>query len=373
MVCFVVVALTAVAHANTEADKLFNDGKALLKAGKTDEACDAFRRSFDLAPRVGTALNLGNCEEKRGRFATAHAAFTEAHAIAQKKKDRDALDAATARLAVLASKVPQLTVRAPVIRPAGFAVKRDGKAIASADLDREVAIDPGTYELEATADGYVTWKGKVEIAAGQKQVVEIPALVAEKTVAPVTAPPTPSVNVPPTQTSTVAPIVEPAPIADRPVDNTQFAMPRIGIGASGGTGTDGGTAFGARLVVRITDIDPKSSLRAVASGFYWLLGDRDGGGQDLKIFGFGVGGEYVRALAPKLSLAAGLDGGLLWLDSAYNEGDTGKVYPRKEWVGVHVSPAYRVVDALDIGLQFRVIYSADATVLVGELGIDYFF
>src|SRR5687767_11970677 len=131
-----------------------------MEKGKLAEACEAFRRSQELEPRYGTALNLADCEEKRGKIATAWEAFVQARALANQKPDQhSAARAAEAdrRATALAVKLPYLMVRAPN-RPAGFVLKRDGKDVASAELDHEVAIDPGRYELEASAPGHITWK-----------------------------------------------------------------------------------------------------------------------------------------------------------------------------------------------------------------------
>ena len=72
------IALAGTAVAGPAAEKLFQDGRTALAAGKLDEACDAFHGSENLEPRVGTLLNVADCEERRGRIATAWIEFNDA-------------------------------------------------------------------------------------------------------------------------------------------------------------------------------------------------------------------------------------------------------------------------------------------------------
>src|SRR5689334_14611288 len=91
-VCVLVVTLASVqlvhAEPNPEAEKLFRDGRALIKQGKLAQACEAFAASNKLEPSVGTLLNLGDCRAKLGQTATAWASFVEAGRLAKKQNDR---------------------------------------------------------------------------------------------------------------------------------------------------------------------------------------------------------------------------------------------------------------------------------------------
>ena len=60
------------ANDKTEADHLFDEGRALLAKGNADAACTKFEQSIAKDPRaVGTLLNLALCNERRGKVATA--------------------------------------------------------------------------------------------------------------------------------------------------------------------------------------------------------------------------------------------------------------------------------------------------------------
>src|SRR4051812_33228673 len=53
------------------AEALFNEGRKALAAGDLETACARLRASDKLDPAPGTKANLAECEEKRGRVATA--------------------------------------------------------------------------------------------------------------------------------------------------------------------------------------------------------------------------------------------------------------------------------------------------------------
>ena len=61
-----------------QAESLFRDGQKLTAEGKLAEACIAFEGSYRLDPVLSTLLNVANCRENNGQFATAWSAFVEA-------------------------------------------------------------------------------------------------------------------------------------------------------------------------------------------------------------------------------------------------------------------------------------------------------
>jgi hypothetical protein len=69
--------VTRSAHAQNPAaaEALFEQARSAMAAGSYDIACARFRDSDKLDPAVGTRFNLADCEEKRGRVATAWSLF----------------------------------------------------------------------------------------------------------------------------------------------------------------------------------------------------------------------------------------------------------------------------------------------------------
>src|SRR5262245_62114718 len=79
--------------AGSQAQGLFDGGRALMAAGKVAEACALFEQSQKLEPATTTLLNLASCREKNGELATAWGLFLDAE-----RATRSATDAPTRRL-----------------------------------------------------------------------------------------------------------------------------------------------------------------------------------------------------------------------------------------------------------------------------------
>jgi hypothetical protein len=159
------------------ADALFDEGKRLLAAGDTAQACGKFETSMKLFDQLGTRLNLADCFEKAGRTASAWAEFREAASLAAKRGDRraryarDRADTLQPKLITLAIVVP------PASRLPGLEVRRNGVAVPAELFDTTVPVDPGTYAIEAAAAGHKLWSSTVEAAAiGGDLRIEVPRL-----------------------------------------------------------------------------------------------------------------------------------------------------------------------------------------------------
>jgi hypothetical protein len=341
----VLVATSTLAHASPAAEKLFEDGRVLLEQNKLPEACDAFRRSQAIEARVGTLLNLAECEEKRGNVATAWVTFIEARTLATQQNDQR-VAYAEKRAGLIVAKLPYLTVRAPATRPAGFSVRRDSQDLPVAELDRKVPIDPGAHTFEASAPGFKLWHTTITIDVGQVTELDIPALVAD-----------PSSPAPPVSD---APIDAPQRVGGSP--NTR----RIGLGLAIGVSSDGDVIYGARLPFHIDTLGP-GTFRILPSFFFADL-DPDDPYHEFRIYAPGVSLEYVMPLAPKFALAAGAGVGIDIITDNY--GSTS----RNGWTMVRVSPTLRLGKALDVGIHMQgVVTTNKAVVGLAELGVDYFF
>ncbi|WP_428264057.1 hypothetical protein [Haliangium sp.] len=154
--------------------RLFKEGRALMEAGSTEEACDKFAASLDLYYGAGTQLNLARCYEELGRVASAWGHYNEAAQRAPRAGQRKV---ARARSQALAPRVPHLIVRATENdRIEGFSVSLDGDELAPALFETRMPIDPGTYELVATAPGHEPYSTLVTIAEEEEIVVGIGTL-----------------------------------------------------------------------------------------------------------------------------------------------------------------------------------------------------
>lgn len=159
--------------ATEQADAAFEEARTLLDEGRTKEACDKFELSMSLDPSPGTLLNLGNCYEPND-LVRAITTFERALADAQtwpdaEKKARWTV-AAQGRLADLTRKVPQLTVRStePQVR-----VTLDGQML---ELGTLLRVNPGSHVLEASAPDRRPYKQDLQVSAGQRLDLTLPAL-----------------------------------------------------------------------------------------------------------------------------------------------------------------------------------------------------
>lgn len=165
---------------SAEAEVLFRDGRRLIKQGKIAEGCDKLEASEQFETTVGTLLNLGDCRELLGKFASAWAAFRKAESTAKHAGRDDKRQAeAGRRAAALEAKLSNLVIQ--VEQPiAGLVVMRDDTVVPEAAWNSAVPIDPDTYVIVASAPGYKPWRTEVPIHPQiKRRVVTIPRLERE--------------------------------------------------------------------------------------------------------------------------------------------------------------------------------------------------
>ena len=187
------------------AESLFDEGRKLLEAGKYGDACPKLEASNRLDPAVGTLLNLGDCNEKRGKLASAWSNYRQATSLALSRNDARA-EFAKKRAAALDGKLSTLTI--DVLAPeAGLRVTRDGLDVGEGAWGTAIPIDAGTHVIEAKAPGKRTNLVKLTVSEGapSTNVVKLEALVPDAggTAEPATAA-KPSATVSQTPTPPVA-------------------------------------------------------------------------------------------------------------------------------------------------------------------------
>ncbi|HEY6040218.1 MAG TPA: hypothetical protein VIV58_38305 [Kofleriaceae bacterium] len=343
----------SLAAADPAAEKLFEDGRTALAASQRDPsqldvACDAFRRSQALEPRVGTLLNLGDCEERRKRVAAAWEAFVEAKGLAERDRDVGRMKEADRRANALAPRLPYLLVA--VTRTEGLEIQRDGVAVPEAAWDHEVPVDPKPFELSATAPHHAKWSRQVTIAEGQHLRVDVPALVAiaDPVVIP---PPDPGPHVP---VAAVASSPEPAP---------SLAY-RIGAGLLTGTDTDSDWINGVRIVANAAPLGA-GWVRVVPSLMYAKSTDPADPYHELKTYAVGATLEYAYPVNRQLLAAGGLGFGADFVKDNYGNSST------NEWGCVRLSPTV-VFGRFDVAIHYQLVRTSDRFVSLFEAGLDFF-
>jgi len=344
-----VLLLARVGGASPAAEKLFQDGRNFMNEGKLAEACDAFRRSNELEARVGTLLNLANCEEKRGRLATAWSAFVEARALAKRSNDDRATEA-DKRASALAPRLPYLTIKVAHPLP-DLVVRRNGIEVPAAELEHDVPLDPGAYDVEASATGYQAFKQAVELAPGARATVAIPALVAS-----------PAGDAP-----AVAPATPVAAVETKATPTPSWTARRFGAGVGLGGTTQKDVIVGLRGFIGIVEAGP-GVIRLVPSVFYTRSHDAMDVYQYYDVFAIGLATELAWPQTGQLFVAAGLGFGLDIIKDGY-----GNPISTNAWAAARVSPTLRLGAHFDLGLHIQLVAGGGGVVGLGELGIDYVF
>lgn len=229
----------------TAAQALFDDAKALMKAGRYDEACPKLEESQKLDPGGGTLVALGLCYEGQGKLGSAWTVWDLALSDARSshRADREALAAQHVR--DLEKKLPRLriVVTSPVT---GLDVQRDGASVPGPLWGTAIPTDPGTHRIDARAPGKDAWSTTVEVPSQATTVdVIVPRLVdAAPAPAPAPAPtaapsPAPAPRAASSTSPPPTPSAEPSPPAEVSSSSTRtwaFVVGGAGI-VSAGVGT----------------------------------------------------------------------------------------------------------------------------------------
>lgn len=166
------------AHAQTTtADALFSQGRELLEKGNYKEACTKLQQSEELAPAIGTLLNLGYCWEQLGRFRSAMEAYSEAQILSQKTGDAKRTAFARERFEAVSPKVMKLVVKVTDPSTADLEIKRNEIVIPKTDWSQPIPVDPDDFVVTASAPGYTPWRGTVTVRGeGSSVTVVVPPL-----------------------------------------------------------------------------------------------------------------------------------------------------------------------------------------------------
>ncbi len=166
---------------------LFDEAVALENEGKLTQACPKYAESYRLDPKLGALLHTADCLERIGQIASAYAAFREAAELAANLGD-SRVNVANERSGALLPKVPRLRIKV-LSHDAGFELTNDGRAVAAAQWDTALPVDPGTVTIEARAPGKEAFTTKVTLAPdGKVVVIEVPPLKDAAAVSSTSAP-----------------------------------------------------------------------------------------------------------------------------------------------------------------------------------------
>jgi hypothetical protein len=146
------------------AETSFRLGRASADAGDYSRACVQFAESLRLDPAPGTLLNLADCEEHLGRFATAWESFLRLGNIVPVSDERSGI--ARERAAALAPRVPWIAVTLAPDTPADARIFRDDVEIERPRLSAPWPVDPGWHGVLVVAPGHESRSTGVVAAEG---------------------------------------------------------------------------------------------------------------------------------------------------------------------------------------------------------------
>lgn len=144
------------AAAKKKALSLFNEGRKLIAIpDKRDAACDKFEESYALVARGDTLINLAECHRLQGKTATAWKEFGRVIDAAQQAKFDLATKVARERRADLEVILSFLTITVPpeVAALPGLTITLNGYPAPKDAWGKRVPVDPGAFELAASAEG----------------------------------------------------------------------------------------------------------------------------------------------------------------------------------------------------------------------------
>jgi hypothetical protein len=182
-----VVLAVGVAHAQgrdpVAATELFTQGREMLKTGDFDKACPLFAESLRLDPAVGTALNLAECEERRGHLASALRSWQQAINLAEATQDERG-QVAQQRYDTLVSRVPHLTIVLAPGAPKGTTVLREEVVLGKAALGRPLPLDPGKHVITVRAPDHEDAVLTAILAEGETKTLTVAPGPVTRRVAP---------------------------------------------------------------------------------------------------------------------------------------------------------------------------------------------
>jgi hypothetical protein len=168
---------TASPSAEALAQQKFREGRAAQDSGLFREALQLFEESVRLKSSPATLLNIGNCHLQLGELTQALAAFQSAQEEAQRWQGAPELRdlwgrEASSHIEDLAQRVPELRL-IPSPTP-GVSVQLNHNAVQTFDVP--LRLDPGRYQLEATAANKQPFSRELVLAQGQKLEFAVPPL-----------------------------------------------------------------------------------------------------------------------------------------------------------------------------------------------------
>lgn len=159
------------AAASAAAETLFDKGHEAMKAGDYKTACERFRESDRLEPAVGAKLNLANCEQQRGRYATSSHLFKLV--LSQLPPNDDRVPIARERVKELDAKIPTVTFELVPGDYQDVTVKEGDLVLRTASFGVPLPFDPGEHQFVVEAPGHKWRRYKIALEVAERRVLKV--------------------------------------------------------------------------------------------------------------------------------------------------------------------------------------------------------
>jgi hypothetical protein len=154
------------------ATELFKQGRDAVVRNDHATACPLFEESNRLDARVGTLLNLADCEERIGKLAEALQHWHQAIQLGTATNDRRA-EEARSRQAALDARVPRLTIHLADGAPRSMELRRNGVPLGRAAMGVPLPLNPGEHVVEARAPGYEPRRFRVTVSESESKDLQV--------------------------------------------------------------------------------------------------------------------------------------------------------------------------------------------------------
>jgi hypothetical protein len=162
-----------------DAQALFDEGLANMKAGHFKLGCALIKRSLDVDARPGTVFTLAECYSKAGKYASAVSfydhfiAIYEAMPKDQQEPQQARADVSRTERTRLVAQVAWLTVIVPPLEPPGVVVTLDGEEFPASLFGIATAIDPGPHVFTTRVPDGPLIEQRVDIAPGERKSINL--------------------------------------------------------------------------------------------------------------------------------------------------------------------------------------------------------
>ena len=153
-----------------QARELFKEGRRLIAAGEYSAAAARLEESIAIDDGMGTRFHLASCYEKLGKLASAHAQYLDVAARAAEAGQVEREQAARERAAAVEPRLSRLRIDV-MADEAELELARNGVAVPREEWNQDLPVDPGRYEIGATAPGKKSFSARADVPEGPALVV----------------------------------------------------------------------------------------------------------------------------------------------------------------------------------------------------------